>query len=154
MRDAPGIWTVIGEQSSVRAGFRAAVALTPFRLGEKKINTTAITGSASRSSTQRNLKYGMRPTCKIGGCTKRPQYEYDYDDTVHWYSYDGVHQTHTHTWGGYPRSIARHATKRVPTRNDTSSERSRGDVSNSDIFCAGTVPAVAISTMEKQPGGG
>ena len=53
MRDAPGIWTVIGEQSSVRAGFRAAVALTPFRLGEKKINTTAITGSASRSSTKK-----------------------------------------------------------------------------------------------------
>ena len=45
-------------------------------------------------------------------------------------------------------------TERVPIPNDTSSERSRRDASNADLFGTDTIPTVGISTMEHRPRGG
>ena len=41
----------------------------------------------------------------------------------------------------------------VPIPNDTSSESSRRDVPNADLFATGTIPRVEISTMENRPRG-
>ena len=44
-------------------------------------------------------------------------------------------------------------TKRVQTPNDTSSESSRRDISNADIFGTVTAPTVEIPSMENQSSG-
>ena len=45
-------------------------------------------------------------------------------------------------------------TKKVPIPNDTSSESSRRDAYNADLFGTVIIPAVEISTMEDRPRGG
>ena len=62
--------------------------------------------------------------------------------------YDGV--CHPPPWGGVPSSITP-TTKRAPIPNDASSESSRRDVFNYDLFGIDTIPtAVEISSMENR----
>ena len=56
-------------------------------------------------------------------------------------------------WGGFPSSIARQPRGCQSIPNDTSSERSRRDVSRADVFGTDTVPTVETSTMENRPRG-
>ena len=59
----------------------------------------------------------------------------------------------TPTRGGFSK-LDFSTTKRVPTTNDTSSERSRQIFSNADMFGMDAVPTVDISTTKNRPRGG
>ena len=63
-----------------------------------------------------------------------------------------IRQCISHTPGALSK-LDSSATKRVPIPNDTSSESPWRDIFNADLYGAGTIPTVEISTMENRPKG-